>query len=57
MWGKGRLREVWGVNVVEGFWDDTSDWGNITRATQDNIVWGNKDDNIVWGNAADGARP
>jgi len=50
VWGNSRLRDVWAVNVVAGFWEDNNVWGSITRATKDNIVWGNQDDNIVWGN-------
>ena len=62
VWGNGHLREVWAANVVAGFWDGNIVWGNITRATKDNIVWGDGDDNmvsnclavhpdnIVWGN-------
>jgi serine protease AprX len=52
VWGNSRLREGWAAGVVEGFWDDSLDWGTITRSTDENIVWGNKDDNIVWGNCS-----
>ena len=32
-----------------GFWDDNIDWGNITRDTMDNIVWGNSRCGCEWG--------
>lgn len=50
VWGNSHLREVWAASVVPGFWDDNNVWGDITRATEGDIVWGNGDDNIVWGN-------
>ena len=53
VWGNGHLRDIWASNVVPGFWDDNSVWGNITRDAMDNIVWGNGADNIVWGNCAE----
>lgn len=41
VWGNSHLREVWAANVVVGFWDGNIVWGNITRATEADIVWGN----------------
>ena len=41
VWSNGMLRGDWASDVLSGFWDDTTVWGNITRDTADNIVWGN----------------
>ena len=56
VWGNSHLREVWAANVVVGFWDGNIVWGNITRATEDNIVWGDNADNIVLGRLLGGRR-
>jgi len=42
VWGNGELRRVWASDVVPGFWDGDTVWGDITRETVDNIVWGQK---------------
>ena len=47
VWGDSRLREVWASNVVWGFWDDGSAWGNVTRDDRGNIVWGSAADHII----------
>lgn len=52
VWGDRHLREVWASNVVWGFWDDGSVWGNVTRDDRGNIVWGNAADHLVSGDAA-----
>jgi len=50
VWGNdGVVRGYWADRVVGGFWDDNVVWGNITRQSLDNVVWGNAD-NVVWGN-------
>lgn len=50
VWGNNHLRDVWASNVVSGFWDDNTDWGNITRDGMENIPWGDAG-NIIWGNS------
>jgi serine protease AprX len=47
VWGDSHLREVWASNVLRGFWDDGSVWGNVTRRDRASIVWGSGTDHIV----------